>query len=62
MTYNPNEPTKNTPDFNPATGLSMVEDAWVDVGGSPYGQDIYQPVWVPPAPTDDSWQPSWDGF
>lgn len=65
MTRNPNDPHTNQsskPDINPTTGLPMVNDTWQDVGGSPYGQDIFQPTWSPPAPTYDSWQPSWDGF
>lgn len=65
MTHNPNNPLDDlsgTPDINPATGLPMLNDAWIDVGGSPYGQDIHQPTWTPPVPTYDSWQPSWDGF
>ena len=35
------------PDINPATGLPLIDDAYVDVGDSPYGQDIYQPIWQP---------------
>ncbi|MFW9615668.1 hypothetical protein [Aquabacterium sp.] len=62
MTHNPNEPTDSTPDINPATGLPMVDDTWTDVGGSPYGEDIYQPAWTPSAPSYDSWQPTWEGF
>lgn len=62
MKLNSHEPGEGSPDINPATGLPMLDDAWLDVGGSPYGQDIYQPVWTPPAPTYDNWQPPWDGF
>lgn len=62
MAHNPNEPTQSTPGINPATGLPMVDDTWTDVGGSPYGHDIYQPAWVPLALSYDNWQPSWDGF
>lgn len=65
MTHNPNNPLNDrsgTPDINPTTGLPMVDDTWLDVGGSPYGEDIYQSTWTPPAPTYDSWSPSWDGF
>ncbi len=62
MAHNLNEPSDSTPDINPTTGLPMVEGAWMDVGGSPYGQDAYQPVWTPSAPSGDNWQPSWDGF
>lgn len=49
-------------EINPATGLPMVGRLGVDVGGSPYGANIHQPVWVPDVSTSDDWQPSWDGF
>lgn len=42
------------PDINPATGLPLLEDSYIDVGGSPYGQDIYQPPWQPPV-----YEPYW---
>jgi len=28
-------------EFNPATGLPMLDDAGIDVGGSPFGIDIH---------------------
>lgn len=62
MTHNPNDLANDQddeqdyqPDINPATGLPMVDDAWVDVGGSPYGTDIHQPPWVPPPTSFDNW-------
>lgn len=62
MTHNPNDPVNDQdddqdfqPDINPATGLPMLDDVWVDVGGSPYGTDIHQPPWVPPPSCFDSW-------
>lgn len=38
-----NEPNTKAPDINPASGLPLIDDTYIDVGGSPYGQDIYQP-------------------
>lgn len=53
MAHNPN--TTAPPDINPATGLPMVDDTWLDVGGSPYGVDIYQPQYTP----QPTYEPSW---
>lgn len=38
------------PVVNPATGLPMVDNriGSIDVGGSPYGQDIHHAPWTPP--------------
>lgn len=44
-----------TQDINPATGLPLIDDAYVDVGGSPYGQDIYQPTWQPQPVYEPNW-------
>lgn len=52
-----NEPNGDGPDINPATGLPLIEDTYIDVGGSPYGQDIHPPVWLPPAP-EPYWPPA----
>ncbi|MEQ6433691.1 hypothetical protein V8Z74_01340 [Comamonas sp. w2-DMI] len=46
-----NEHSTQAPDINPATGLPMVDDTWLDVGGSPFGLDVYQPHYTP--------QPAW---
>ena len=50
----------NQPAINPATGLPMLDQGWIDVAGNPYGANIYQPVWVPELPIYDHWEPSWD--
>ncbi|WP_287984049.1 hypothetical protein [Diaphorobacter sp.] len=50
-----NEPNTKAPDINPATGLPLIDDTYIDVGGSPYGEDIYQPTWSP-LPT---YEPNW---
>lgn len=52
----------STPDINPATGLPLIKDAWTDIAGSPYGQDIHQSTWTPSASSYESWQPSWDSL
>jgi len=52
------------PDINPATGLPMLDDAYVDVIGNPYGTDmntwlpVYDPCPIyhtPPEPGFDPW-------
>lgn len=52
----------DTPDINPTTGLPMVEDTYIDVGGNPYGTDVYP--WQPPlVPVPDPFQPpNFDGW
>lgn len=45
-----NEHNTQAPDINPATGLPMVDDTWLDVGGSPFGLDVYQPHYTPQPP------------
>jgi hypothetical protein len=59
-----NEPDDFGPDINPATGLPMLDDAYVDVNGNPYGTDMHtwQPVYdsgsgydTPSAPGFDPW-------
>ena len=54
-----NEPNTKTPDINPATGLPLIDDAYIDIDGNPYGQDIYQPTYepcyTPPSPGFDAW-------
>jgi len=44
MTTNPH----SFPDINPATGLPLVDETYVDVGGNPYGTDLH------------SWEPVYD--
>ena len=51
------------PDVNPTTGLPLIEETYIDVGGSPYGTDLH--TWqspcdpglsyVPLPPSFDSW-------
>ena len=53
--------TTFTPDINPATGLPMLDDTWLDVCGNPYGTDVHQPPWMSPVP-QDVWEPPWDAF
>jgi len=53
MTNEPNDIELNGVDINPATGLPMIDDAYIDVGGSLYGCDAHQQTWTP-----DYWQPS----
>ena len=60
MNNNPDDQCE--PSINPATGLPMLDHMSIDVGGSPYGTDIYQQVWTPPAPTFDNWQPDFGDF
>jgi len=55
-----NNPDTFEPDINPATGLPLIDDSHIDVGGSPYGQDIHQPVWQPPA-YEPYWLPAGGG-
>ena len=43
-TINPN----GLPDINPATGLPLIGETNVDVGGNPYGTDLH------------SWEPAYD--
>lgn len=52
------------PPINPANGLPMVEDTYVDIEGNLYGTDAFSPQWTPvapyeqhyyPAPADDIW-------
>lgn len=43
-----NEPDNFGPDINPTTGLPLIDDTDIDVGGNPYGTD------------GNSWQPSYD--
>ena len=42
-----NEPNTQATDINPATGLPLIDDTYIDVGGNPYGQDIHPPTWQP---------------
>lgn len=54
MAHNPNndfDDEDELSEINPATGLPMGDRMGVDVGGSPYGVNIHQPVWVPDVPT-----------
>jgi hypothetical protein len=57
----------STPDtgpyINPVTGLPLIEDTYIDVGGNPYGTDLYtweppayepEPVYIPPPPCFDA--------
>lgn len=58
-----NQPENYGPDINPATGLPMIDETYIDVGGNPYGSDLYtsQPYYdpspyYPPAPSCfDDW-------
>ncbi len=57
-----NESDNLRPDINPTTGLPLIDDTYVDVGGSPYGTDLntwqpYEPgpSYTPPAPSFDPW-------
>jgi len=34
-----NTPDYIGPDINPTTNMPMIDDTYVDVGGSPYGTD-----------------------
>lgn len=55
MTHNPNDPNATVrPEINPSTGLQLIDDTWLDVGGSPYGVDIYEPPYTP-HPTYEPW-------
>lgn len=47
------------PDINPATGLPMVEDSCIDVGGSLYGYDNEPQPWTP-SPSYDISSPGFD--
>jgi hypothetical protein len=50
--------------INPATSLPMTGDDFegVDIGGSPYGVDVYEDhhPWSAPYPTWDT--PNWENF
>jgi hypothetical protein len=48
----------HVPDINPATGLPMIEDAGIDVGGSPYGVDTHDTGWEPSHVTYDVYSPA----
>lgn len=50
-----NKPEDFGPDINPATGLPMLDNTWVDVGGSPYGVDAYQTHYEP----QPAYEPFW---
>lgn len=50
-----NEHNTQVPDINPATGLPLIDDTYIDVGGNPYGQNIYQPTWQP----QPTYEPNW---
>ena len=54
-----NDQPDDTPEINPATGLPLIEDTFIDVGGSPYGTNIWQPT-HDPEPSNNS--PSGLGF
>lgn len=56
MNCNPND-EHEPQEINPATGLPMVDHMGIDVGGSPYGVDVYH-QWTPPIYND--WQPCFD--
>lgn len=64
MCHKPTDERGNDqPPINPATGLPMLPEGWIDVGGSPYGVNVHQPVFIPEMPrSEDNWQQSWDGF
>lgn len=47
-------------DINPATGLPMMEDTCIDVGGSPYGYDVYQQPWEPSPSYDNNYFSGFD--
>ena len=53
-----NEPNTKTPDINPATSLPLIDDTYIDVGGSPYGQDIHEPTWQPQPAYEPYWPPA----
>lgn len=53
MNYEPDNYATSQPAVNPATGLPMLEEAWVDIGGNPFGCNINQPGWTSPA--QNSW-------
>lgn len=58
-----NQPDHYNPDINPATGLPMIDDTYLDVGGSPYGTDMHTPTWSHyPEPSYNSYQPPGHGF
>lgn len=53
-----NEPDIYGPDINPATGLPILDDTYIDVNGNPYSTDVntWQPTYDPePSDTFDPW-------
>jgi hypothetical protein len=58
MNHELNDPT---PDINPATGLPMIDDTYIDVGGNTYGTDMHD--WQPPCdPEPDYYFPPHQDF
>lgn len=54
-----NKPDDLIPDINPTTGLPLIDETYVDVGGNPYGYyDIYQPQWTPQPTSVPYWPPA----
>lgn len=51
-----NQPKIQVPDINPATGLPLVEETYIDVGGNPYGADMH--TWQPSYDPEPSYAPS----
>lgn len=55
------QPDNYSPDVNPSTGLPMIEDTYLDVGGNPFGTDMdswqatYDPGYYTPPPDFDCW-------
>ena len=50
------------PEINPSTGLPLIEDTYIDIGGNPYGRvPTWQPPYspgsssIPPPPSSDPW-------
>lgn len=37
--------TNSQPDINPATGLPLIDDSYIDVGGNPYGTTLNPSPW-----------------
>jgi len=50
-----NAPEQIGPEINPATNLPLIDDTYVDVGGNPYGTDLY--TWEPSYDSGPSYEP-----
>jgi hypothetical protein len=47
-------------DINPTTGLPLINDTYIDVGGNPYGS--YAPAWQPPYDPGSDYTPPSQNF